>query len=57
MTSETLVERTTRAVGNLGRMRLVAEHWREDFGSPDEVQYDLVELADGSREVRIRPNE
>lgn len=50
----TLVERTKRTVGDRGRMRLVAEHWREYLNATDTVECDLVELPDGSHEVRIR---
>lgn len=49
-----LIERTSRSVGDRGQMRIVAEHWREVFGATDEVEYDLIELPDGTHEVRIR---
>lgn len=54
MVETNLIERTTRSVGDRGQMRLVAEHWREVFGTASEVEYDLVECKDGTREVRIR---
>ena len=49
-----LIERTSRSVGDRGQMRLVAEHWREALNCTDTVEYDLVKLGDGSREIRIR---
>lgn len=54
MAETCLIERTTRSVSTDGQMRLVADHWREVFGKDSEVEYDLVELEDGSHEIRIR---
>lgn len=55
MTSDVeLIERTTRSVGDRGRMRIVAEHWRESLNATDTVIHDVVELPDGTREIRIR---
>ncbi|MDF9748311.1 hypothetical protein [Natrinema salsiterrestre] len=48
-----LIERTRKTVGDRGQMRLAADHWRE-MGEPEEIVYDLVELEDGSLEVRLR---
>lgn len=50
-----LIERTRRSLGEHGQMRIKSAHWREEFDEVDEIEYDLVELPDGSNEIRIRP--
>jgi len=54
MTEEIIIERTTRSLGERGQMRLKADHWREVFGCSNQIIYDLVELSNGTQEVRIR---
>lgn len=53
MTEPKLIERQSRAVHDEGQTRLPRDFWRALDGD-DSAEMDLVELEDGSKEVRIR---
>jgi hypothetical protein len=56
MTESKLIERQSIAVNDGGQTRIPRSLWRQ-LKSPESFECDLLELDNGSLEVRIRPQE